>query len=98
MLPNENIFHDRHVVKKAYILKGTCNTALHHLVWAQTYYRPAIKANITRTWMIDASNQVKDGRFPGAIRANNANDLPWPDLKIHVLYCRKTTKVFGDRL
>ena len=82
--PDHHVFECRHFTEQANILERTGDTGLGHQMRRRRRIGLAGQLKNTGIRLIQAGNDVKERRFPGAVRADQTVDLPFHDFDINV--------------
>ena len=89
------IIEDGQSAEEPQVLKGSGHTGLHHLVRFEPRDLFPFVDDGAGAGRVNAGNQVEEGRLSCSVGADNAQDLPFADLKAKIVDRHDSTEVHG---
>ena len=96
MLSDHDVFERRHGREQAYILEGSGDTGLEDKVRTHAEDAAPGEGNRALAGLVDARNDVEDRRLSGTVGADEAYDLPWPDVEADIGQGLKPSKIYTN--
>src|SRR3972149_6056239 len=96
MLGDHHIFADGHFPEEAYVLKRPRYPETADPVRGEARNLPAGKDDASPRRCYEAGEAVKKGRFPGAVRSDNAEDYSALQRKTDLFYGPDAAEVFRE--
>src|SRR5215207_4938024 len=93
---NEDVLERSHVVEKADVLKGTGHAERRDFVRRQTDSRPTVEVDAAGGRLVDAGEDVEEGRLAGAVRPDQADDLSARDNEVDVVDGDQSSELLPD--
>src|SRR5262252_4024603 len=91
-----NVFQHGHLLEQADVLKRPTDPQGSPLMGLAAIERLSLEDNGALILLIDPGNTIKQGRFPGPIRANDGVNAARLDAYINAVHCDQTAKSFRD--
>ncbi len=95
-LGNHHVFQSGHLAEKPYILKRAGQTHLANFVRVCAKNTAIAQQNSTPLSPVKAAKTIEESRFPGAIRADNADNLALAYGDIDLIHGAKSAKGFAQ--
>ena len=87
LAPNPDVLGDRHVRHQVEFLMDHRDPRIEGSEWRRQLHRFAMQSNLSCVWLINAGDDLHQGRFAGAIFAHQRVDSPRANSELDVIEC-----------
>src|SRR6185295_462230 len=86
MCTHQHVVDDRHALERPVVLEGAQDAASRNPVRRQPQDGFLLEKNLARTRRISPGDEVEGGALAGAVRADHAENLAFPDLEVELAH------------